>query len=99
MRIFRELRDLSDAPRGASLVLGSFDGVHRGHAALIAAARARRNPVGVVTFTPHPRLLTQPRQAPLSSDARRTEIFRSTRAGCGLLCRTAVYARICIYLG
>ncbi len=64
MRIFRELRDLSDAPRGASLVLGSFDGVHRGHAALIAAARARQNPVGVVTFAPHPRLLTQPQQAP-----------------------------------
>jgi riboflavin kinase / FMN adenylyltransferase len=64
MDIFREPQDLSHLPRNATLVLGSFDGVHCGHAALVAAARARRNPVGILTFAPHPRLLTQPKQEP-----------------------------------
>lgn len=64
MHIYHGLHDLSHMPRGAALVLGSFDGVHTGHAALVAAARASQNPIGVVTFAPHPRLLTQPPQEP-----------------------------------
>jgi riboflavin kinase / FMN adenylyltransferase len=63
MRVFRGLDDLSDVPHSASLVLGNFDGVHRGHAALVGNAQAS-TPVGIVTFTPHPRLLTQPGQPP-----------------------------------
>jgi len=47
------------ALRGAVLAMGNFDGVHRGHQAVIAAAidRARGfgKPAGVLTFEPHPR--------------------------------------------
>ncbi len=47
------------ALRGAVLAMGNFDGVHRGHQAVIAVAidRARglRQPAGVLTFEPHPR--------------------------------------------
>lgn len=47
------------ALRGAVLAMGNFDGVHRGHRAVIAAAIARARefdrPAGVLTFEPHPR--------------------------------------------
>ena len=57
MQIFHEL---PDAPLRAesALTIGVFDGVHRGHQALIAMARERareaRRLCGVMTFDPHP---------------------------------------------
>ena len=46
------------------LALGNFDGVHRGHQALIKAARTlaaeARLPATLLTFEPHPRSLFQP---------------------------------------
>lgn len=57
-------RDLPAADRGASVALGNFDGVHRGHQQVIAqaakAALAQRTPLGVITFDPHPRRLFRP---------------------------------------
>jgi riboflavin kinase/FMN adenylyltransferase len=53
---------------GSVLVLGNFDGVHRGHQALInaAIAKARRLGTGAValTFEPHPRTFFRP-ESPL----------------------------------
>ena len=47
------------ALRGAVLAMGNFDGVHRGHQAVIAVARKNASelsrPAGVLTFEPHPR--------------------------------------------
>ena len=44
---------------GAVVAIGNFDGVHRGHQALIertiAMARATGKPAGVIVFEPHPR--------------------------------------------
>jgi riboflavin kinase/FMN adenylyltransferase len=52
------------ALRGAVLAMGNFDGVHRGHRAVIAAAidRARSlgKPAAVATFEPHPRAFFKP---------------------------------------
>ncbi|HKM87337.1 MAG TPA: bifunctional riboflavin kinase/FAD synthetase, partial [Xanthobacteraceae bacterium] len=52
------------ALRGAVLAIGNFDGVHRGHRAVIAAAldRARRlgKTAAVLTFEPHPRAFFKP---------------------------------------
>ncbi len=52
------------AARRAVLAIGNFDGVHRGHQALLAAAQdiARKAdvPAGVMLFEPHPRELFQP---------------------------------------
>jgi riboflavin kinase/FMN adenylyltransferase len=46
------------ALRGAVLAIGNFDGVHRGHRAVIAAALARgkalQRPAAALTFEPHP---------------------------------------------
>ena len=66
---FRVVRDAAsdDALRGAVLALGNFDGVHRGHRAVIAAARARAaklgTPAGVLTFEPHPRTFFHPQES------------------------------------
>lgn len=49
--------------RGGVAVVGNFDGVHRGHAALLAAARDLAGPnlpIIPVTFDPHPLVLLDP---------------------------------------
>jgi riboflavin kinase / FMN adenylyltransferase len=52
------------ALRHGVFALGNFDGVHRGHRAVIAAAKARagavRVPAAVLTFEPHPRAFFRP---------------------------------------
>ncbi|HEX8165085.1 MAG TPA: bifunctional riboflavin kinase/FAD synthetase [Beijerinckiaceae bacterium] len=66
-RAFAVCRDGESVParlRGAVVAIGNFDGVHRGHRALIAAAvregRARGAPAAVLTFEPHPRKFFAP---------------------------------------
>src|ERR1700728_507273 len=53
-----------DALRGAVVAIGNFDGVHRGHRAVIGAAlqkaRALGRPAAVLTFEPHPRSFFNP---------------------------------------
>ncbi|BBK45235.1 riboflavin biosynthesis protein [Allostella vacuolata] len=67
MRIIRHW-DETAARLGAVLALGNFDGVHLGHRAVIAAARAQAArlgaPAGVLTFEPHPRQLFRPEDPP-----------------------------------
>ena len=58
MKIFRGLRHPGIAP-GCALTIGNFDGVHRGHQAMLALlkneAAHRGVPSSVMTFEPHPR--------------------------------------------
>jgi len=64
MRIFRHYRDVTDAYKGAVVAVGNFDGVHRGHQALIGAARdmarERGAALGVMAFEPHPQEFFRP---------------------------------------
>ncbi len=59
MRIFRHYTDVPDHARGAVIAIGNFDGVHRGHQAVIATARDKARelgvPLAVLVFEPHPR--------------------------------------------
>ena len=63
MKIFRGLHQLprrpNGEPEGCALTIGNFDGVHRGHQAMLALlnseARHRGVPSCVMTFEPHPR--------------------------------------------
>jgi riboflavin kinase/FMN adenylyltransferase len=52
--------------KGAIAAIGNFDGVHRGHRAVIDAALAEANalkcPAIAVTFEPHPRAVLRPRE-------------------------------------
>jgi riboflavin kinase / FMN adenylyltransferase len=56
--------DVPAAARGGAFAIGNFDGVHRGHQALLRAAREQAAgldaPAGVVLFEPHPREFFQP---------------------------------------
>jgi len=74
MRIFRGIHDPGLAPTCA-LTIGSFDGVHRGHQAMLALlineARHRGVPACVLTFEPHPRdfFVAQARAAGRAAEA------------------------------
>src|SRR5580693_8059146 len=69
---FIAVRDALDAPphagalRGAVIAMGNFEGVHRGHRAVIGAAVARARALGrpatALTFEPHPRAFFNPDQ-------------------------------------
>lgn len=64
MRIFRHYNDVPDECKGGVVAIGNFDGVHRGHQALLAEARRcarERNAIfGVLAFEPHPREYFRP---------------------------------------
>ncbi len=56
--------------KGAVLCIGVFDGVHRGHQALLAEGRGLADELGLplvaVTFDPHPMAVVRPESAPQS---------------------------------
>ncbi len=64
MEILQNINNCPDALKGAALAIGNFDGVHRGHQAVLRAAleaaEAAGVPAGVMTFEPHPRAFFQP---------------------------------------
>jgi riboflavin kinase/FMN adenylyltransferase len=55
---------MDDTPEKTIVAIGNFDGVHKGHAALLAHARkiadAEKQPLVVLTFEPHPRTFFKP---------------------------------------
>jgi len=72
---------LPSFPNGTVLTVGSFDGVHLGHQAVVAEvarrADAARRPSILVTFEPHPLAVVNPQAAPplLTSGAERREML------------------------
>ncbi len=79
-RSLDELRVL--APRDSAVTIGVFDGVHTGHRTILDELVARRESgrvesAWVVTFDPHPLVVTHSREAPpiLSTIAERIELF------------------------
>ncbi len=72
------------ALRGAVLAVGNFDGVHRGHRAVIAVARDRARRLGkaaaVLTFEPHPRAFFNPGEPlfRLTDEATKLRLLAST---------------------
>ena len=68
MKQLTALSDITQTEQGAVIIIGNFDGVHRGHVALLRAARdiaqANNVPCGVLTFEPHPRRLFRADEPP-----------------------------------
>jgi riboflavin kinase/FMN adenylyltransferase len=68
MHIHSDFHGLSNDARGTALVIGNFDGVHRGHAKVIARGRDIATslvaPLGVMAFEPHPREFFAPDAPP-----------------------------------
>ncbi|MFX0546935.1 bifunctional riboflavin kinase/FAD synthetase [Roseovarius sp. S1116L3] len=80
MRIYRDYKAVPATAKGASAPIGNFDGVHLGHQAVIDLARdAGGAPLGVVTFTPHPREYFAPDAPPfrlMNSGARANRLAK-----------------------
>lgn len=68
MKLFRHTTDLPAELRGSCVALGNFDGVHRGHRAVIGTAQRIAAEIGapsaVLTFEPHPRSVFRPDDPP-----------------------------------
>lgn len=77
MGVFRHTSGLPEDARGTVVAVGNFDGVHRGHQAILAAARARADELGtvpaVLTFEPHPRQVFKPDTASFRLSSLRTK--------------------------
>ncbi len=89
MRVLRGLPRFPP-PGGCALTIGNFDGVHRGHQAMLALlkseAQRRGLPTCVLTFEPHPRdffarKLGQPDTAPVRVATMRDTLLELARCG------------------
>ena len=68
MRTIGTLSELGQIEKGCVLTIGNFDGVHRGHQEILAAAGAAAKDRGAelvaMTFEPHPVAILHPERAP-----------------------------------
>jgi riboflavin kinase/FMN adenylyltransferase len=68
MHIIRHLDAIPSNARGGAVSIGNFDGVHRGHLAIVRRLLERAEAVGgpaiVFTFDPHPVRILRPEQCP-----------------------------------
>jgi len=78
------VRFLPESPHGTTVTVGTFDGVHRGHHAVLLEIVKRARVAGrrsvLVTFEPHPLEVVNPQAAPplLTTSAERREILAQT---------------------
>ncbi len=89
MQIIRHYEDVPSEFRGGVVVLGNFDGVHRGHQAVIGrasqAARAAGVSLVLITFEPHPRRFFRPEDPPFSLTPFRSKAHYLAPLGVDLL--------------
>ena len=75
MKVVRDPSDLAKARR--AVAVGSFDGVHRGHLAVVDAVRGTGLEPTVVTFDPHPRIALGNKVELLTTLDRRLELLEA----------------------
>ncbi len=86
VRVYHGHDALPAAARGAVVALGNFDGVHRGHAAVVGQAVGLAKdldaPAGAAVFSPHPRRVFAPDAPPfaLMNDAQRVRALAAEGA-------------------
>ncbi len=81
MQTHQHWQDIPATARGASVAMGNFDGVHRGHQRVIELARKDKAPLGIVCFEPHPREYFAPDSAPFRLMSAETRANRLARIG------------------
>lgn len=89
MQLFRSPENIPRSAKGAVIAIGNFDGVHRGHQALLQKARdiakAEGQQFGVLTFEPHPRALFQPDAQPYRITPSDLKAWRMSEFGVDVL--------------
>ncbi len=73
MKVVHDPSELEQRPR--AVAIGSFDGVHRGHLAVIEAVRTTGHESTVITFDPHPRIALGNKVELLTTLERRIELL------------------------
>ncbi|PPK98490.1 riboflavin kinase/FMN adenylyltransferase [Kineococcus xinjiangensis] len=85
MHRWNSLDEVPPAEAGTVAALGNFDGVHRGHravlATVVAAARRRGARAVAVTFDPHPLAVLHPERAPELLCGLQERLHRMAEAG------------------
>jgi riboflavin kinase/FMN adenylyltransferase len=93
--LIRDLQQFPAAARGGAVSVGNFDGVHRGHAALMARlvsmAASIGGPAVAITFDPHPAAFLRPESLPpqLTEIDRRAELLQACGVDYVVVCRTS----------
>jgi len=82
--VYADYRNIPESAAGAAIALGNFDGIHAGHRAVIAAARASGHKLAIATFEPPPRALFRPDDPPfrIYSPERRNAALLALGADC-----------------
>ena len=85
MELVRGLQNLRPQHRGCVLTIGKFDGVHRGHQAVLANVKAQAEalslPATVMVFEPHPEEVFTPDSAPARLSPLREKYLLLKRQG------------------
>ena len=98
MELVRGLGNLRERHRGGVVTLGTFDGLHRGHRALVgealAIAERRGRPALMLSFEPMPREFLQPDSPPARLTNFRERWRLLQRSGLDALCLLRFDARL-----
>lgn len=94
MKILRDHQFAALSDKGASVAIGNFDGVHRGHQHVLNLAKRLDAPLGVVTFEPHPRQVFAPDAPPFRLMNAEARANRLRKLGVNLLAELPFDARL-----
>jgi riboflavin kinase/FMN adenylyltransferase len=98
MLVVHGYRDVPAKARGAAIAIGNFDGVHRGHQALLRSAvaigRELGAPSGALIFEPHPREFFHPEEPHFHLTTLKQKLAMFERSGLALAIVLAFDAKL-----